>query len=218
MKSKIRVVITDDQALFREGLHTLLTTQDDIDVVAEAANGQEAVKLCREHHANVVLMDLRMPIMDGVAATREISKTNQTCRVIILTTFNDDEYIFDGLKAGAVGYLLKDASAEELFGAIRVVANGQLFLQPTIATRVVAELNRLSSKSLDADYELIVALSERELEILRLIAVGASNKEIAAHLYIVEGTVKNHITSILGKLGVSDRTQAALLARERKLI
>lgn len=214
----IRIVITDDQALFREGLHTLLDTQEDIEVVAEAANGEEAVDSCKLHQADVVLMDLRMPGMDGVAATREIRQSAPDCKVIILTTFNDDDYIFDGLRAGAAGYLLKDTSAEELFNAIRVVADGQSFLQPTIATRVVAELNRLSAPASIFQDSQIEALSEREIEILRLIASGASNKEIAAALYIVEGTVKNHITNILGKMGVSDRTQAALKAREQKII
>ncbi|MCL6613605.1 MAG: response regulator transcription factor [Firmicutes bacterium] len=214
----IRIVIADDQALFREGLYTLLSTQADLSVVGEAGNGREALELVREHRADVVLMDLRMPVLDGVAATRELARIDPNCRVIILTTFDDDEYIFEGLRAGACGYLLKDTSAEELFSAIRVVAKGESFLQPAVATKVVAELNRLTSRAVPGESELLDSLSRRELEILRLVAAGASNKEIAAALFITEGTVKNHITNILDKLGVSDRTQAAVKAKELRLV
>lgn len=163
-------------------------------------------------------MDLRMPVLDGVAATSRLMAMGLNCRVIVLTTFNDDEYIFDGLRAGASGYLLKDTSADELIAAIRVVAKGESFLQPTITSRVVAELNRLGGRMPAQPSPLPEPLSERELEILRLVAAGASNKEIAASLFIVEGTVKNHLTNILGKLGVADRTQAALKAKELRLI
>lgn len=215
---KIRVMLVDDQLLFREGLHTLLSTQDDLVVVGEAGNGEEALNMAKEIRPDVVLMDLRMPVLDGVAATRQLMTMGLNCRVIVLTTFNDDEYIFEGLRAGASGYLLKDTSADELIAAIRVVANGQSFLQPAITAKVVAEFNRLAVQPPMAAANLTEPLSERELEILRLVAGGASNKEIAAALYIVEGTVKNHLTNILGKLGVADRTQAALKAKELRLI
>ncbi|MGQ9780200.1 MAG: response regulator [Bacillota bacterium] len=214
----IRIVIADDQVLFREGLYTLLSTQADLSVVGEAGNGREVLELVRKHQVDVVLMDLRMPVLDGVAATRELARIDPNCRVIILTTFDDDEYIFEGLRAGACGYLLKDASAEELFSAIRVVAKGESFLQPAVATKVVAELNRLTRRAVPGESELLDSLSRRELEILRLVASGASNKEIAAALFITEGTVKNHITNILAKLGVSDRTQAAVKAKELGII
>lgn len=214
----IRIVIADDQALFREGLSTLLSTQADLSVVGEAGNGREVLELVRKHQVDVVLMDLRMPVLDGVAATRELARIDPNCRVIILTTFDDDEYIFEGLRAGACGYLLKDTSAEELFSAIRVVAKGESFLQPAVATKVVAEFNRLTSRAVPGESELLDSLSRRELEILRLVAAGASNKEIAAALFITEGTVKNHITNILAKLGVSDRTQAAVKAKELRLV
>ena len=214
----IRIVIADDQALFREGLHTLLSTQADLSVVGEAGNGREVLELVRKHQADVVLMDLRMPVLDGVAATRELARIDPNCRVIILTTFDDDEYIFEGLRAGACGYLLKDTSAEELFSAIRVVAKGGSFLQPAVTTKVLAELNRLTSRAVPGESELPDSLSRRELEILRLVASGASNKEIASALFITEGTVKNHITNILDKLGVSDRTQAAVKAKELGIV
>lgn len=215
---KIRVMIVDDQSLFREGLHTLLSVLEDLEVVGEAGNGQEALSLAAECRPDVVLMDLRMPVLDGVAATRRLIESGLGCKVIILTTFNDDEYIFDGLRAGASGYLLKDTSANELTGAIRIVARGESFLQPAITAKVVAEFSRLAGQQTISTTTLSESLSERELEILRLVAEGASNKEIASALFIVEGTVKNHLTNILGKLGVSDRTQAAVKAKELRLI
>jgi DNA-binding NarL/FixJ family response regulator len=210
-KSAICILLVDDQRLFREGLHTLLSAQSDLQVVGEAANGMEALRLAGTLHPQVVLMDLRMPVMDGVTATRALREAEPNCRVIILTTFDDDEYVFEGLRAGAVGYLLKDAPSEKLIEAIRAAARGESFLQPSVAAKVVAEFARLSRPPSPA---LSEPLSNRELEILRLIATGANNREIAAALVIAEGTVKNHITNILGKLGVSDRTQAALKAKE----
>ena len=211
----IRVLVADDQALFREALRTLLSVQPDIEVVGEAADGEEAVCLARELEPAVVLMDLQMPVLDGVAATRSVPPA---CRVIILTTFDDDEYVFEGLRAGAVGYLLKDAPSEKLVEAIKAAARGESFLQPSVAAKVVAEFARMADRSPVRTQPLIEPLSDRELEILQRIASGASNKEIAARLSIAEGTVKNHITNILGKLGVRDRTQAALKARELRLI
>ncbi|SRR6266446_4814249 len=213
----IKILLVDDQPLFREGLRTLLSVHADFEVVGEAGNGEEAVRLARILLPSVVLMDLQMPLLDGVAATRRLQQELPGCRVIVLTTFDDDEKVFDGLRAGAIGYLLKDASSEKLSEAIRSAARGESFLQPSVAAKVVAEFARLSKRSVISD-TTIEQLSTRELEILCLIAGGASNREIAGALYLAEGTVKNHVTNILGKLGVRDRMQAALKARECGLI
>lgn len=214
---RIRILLVDDQAMFREGLHTLLATQPDLEVVGEASNGEEALRLCATCQPDVVLMDLRMPVLDGVAATRRLRALHPEARVLVLTTFDDDEDIFEGLRAGAVGYLLKDASSAKLFEAVRAASRGESFLQPSVAARVVAEFARLAEHAPRADAP-VEALSERELGVLRLVAQGASNKEIAAALFLAEGTVKNHLTNILTKLDVRDRTQAALKARELGLL
>ena len=214
----IKILLVDDQPLFREGLSTLLSVHPDFEVVGEAANGAEAIRLARSLLPLVVLMDLQMPVLDGVGATRRLHEEQPNCRVIVLTTFDDDELVFDGLRAGAVGYLLKDAPSEKLAEAIRVAARGETFLQPSVAAKVVAEFARLSRKTVTAANSVIEPLSEREIEILRLIAQGASNREIAGTLFLAEGTVKNHVTSILGKLEARDRTQAALKARDCGLI
>lgn len=214
----IKILLVDDQPLFREGLRTLLSVQADFEVVGEAGNGEEAIRLARLLLPSVVLMDLQMPVLDGVAATRRLSAEQPVCRIIVLTTFDDDEMVFDGLRAGAVGYLLKDAPSEKLAEAIRVAARGETFLQPSVAAKVVAEFARLSRKTARIQNSLIEQLSERELEILRLIAQGASNREIAGALFLAEGTIKNHVTNILGKLEVRDRTQAALKAKDAGLI
>jgi DNA-binding NarL/FixJ family response regulator len=215
---KIKVLLADDQPLFREGLRVLLSAQPDLEVSGEASNGQEAVRLAASLRPAVVLMDVRMPVLDGVAATRRLHTEQPDCRVIMLTTFDDGEYVFEGLRAGAIGYLLKDATSEKLVEAIRAAARGESFLQPSVAAKVVAEFARLSDRISQHDQPLPDPLSEREMEILRLVAAGASNREIAATLFIAEGTVKNHLTSILGKLDARDRTQAALKAKELGLI
>lgn len=209
----IRILLADDQSLFREALRMLINSQPDLEVVGEAADGAEAIKLAESLRPNVVLMDLQMPVMNGVAATRHLHAEQPDCRVIALTTFDGDEYVFDCLRAGAVGYLLKDAPSENLFAAIRAAARGESFLQPSVTTRVLAEFTRLSDQPA-ASAKLIEPLSDREEEILRLIAKGSTNREIAEALFITEGTVKNHVTNILSKLDVRDRTQAALKARE----
>jgi DNA-binding NarL/FixJ family response regulator len=215
----IRVLLVDDQALFREGLETLLSVHKDIQVVGQACNGQEAVEVATKVRPDVVLMDVRMPVLDGVAATRRLKEAVPQCRVIVLTTFDDDEYVFDALRTGAAGYLLKDVASERLVEAIRATARGESILEPSVAAKVIAEFTRVSSLVPAAQMEqLVEPLSERELEILALIARGGSNKEIAGQLFIAEGTVKNHVTHILGKLGVRDRTQAALKARELGLL
>lgn len=214
----IRILLVDDQPLFREGLRTLLTVQTDFEVVGEAGNGEEAVRLACALRPAVVLMDLQMPVMDGVAATRRLREQQPDCRVIVLTTFDDDENVFDGLRAGAVGYLLKDAPSEKIGEAIRLAARGESFLQPSVARKVVAEFARLAGKHPSRQESLVEPLSQREREILCCIVNGASNREIAVKLFLAEGTVKNHVTSILGKLGVRDRTQAAIKAKEANLI
>jgi DNA-binding NarL/FixJ family response regulator len=218
----IKILVVDDQPLFREGLRTMLSVHADFDVVGEAGNGEEAIRLVYSLQPSVVLMDLQMPVLDGVAATRRLHDEQPACRVIVLTTFDDDEMVFDGLRAGAVGYLLKDAPSDKLAEAIRVAARGETFLQPSVAAKVVAEFARLSRKAIETPHSvsqsLIEPLSERELEILRLIAQGASNREIADALFLAEGTVKNHVTNILGKLEVRDRTQAAVKAKDSGLI
>lgn len=214
----IKILLVDDQPLFREGLRTLLSVHHDLEVVGEAANGEAALRLARSLLPTVVLMDLQMPVLDGVAATRRLHEELPNVRVIVLTTFDDDELVFDGLRAGAVGYLLKDAPSDKLAEAIHVAARGETFLQPSVAARVVAEFARLTRKTAGTPDSTTEALSERELEILRLIGQGASNREIASTLFLAEGTIKNHVTNILGKLEVRDRTQAALKAKDSGLI
>jgi DNA-binding NarL/FixJ family response regulator len=212
----IRVLLVDDQALFREALGTLLNAQSSITVIGEAANGEEALQVAGQTQPDVILMDLLMPGLDGVAATRELIARGVTAKVIALTTFDDDEYVFEALRAGAVGYLLKDVSAQKLVEAIHAAANGQSFLQPSIAAKLVAEFARQSAPP--KVQPLIEPLTPRELETLRLMVNGYSNKEIAASLVVTEGTVKNHVTAILGKLGVRDRTQAVLKAKALRLV
>jgi DNA-binding NarL/FixJ family response regulator len=216
---KIRILLVDDQSLFREGLHTLLSIHDDLEVVGEAENGQIALEKAKALKPDVVLMDVRMPVLDGVAATRQLQSQAPDVRVIMLTTFDDDEYVFEGLRAGAVGYLLKDVPSQKLVEAIHAAYRGDSFLQPSVAAKVVAEFTRMTERTaVSSRPSLIEPLSNRELEILQLVATGASNREIADSLFIAEGTVKNHITNILGKLSVRDRTQAALKARDLGLI
>jgi DNA-binding NarL/FixJ family response regulator len=214
----IRILLVDDQALFRESLHAFLSLQPEFQVVGEAVNGEQALRQVGTLKPDVILMDVRMPVMDGVEATLHLHKSHPTCRVIMLTTFDDDEYVFEALRNGAVGYLLKDISADKLFEAIRAAARGESFLQPSIAAKVVEEFARMSRYTPESTKYLLEKLSPRELEILRLIAQGSSNREIATRLFISEGTVKNHVTEILGKLGVTDRTQAALKARDLGLL
>jgi DNA-binding NarL/FixJ family response regulator len=214
----IRILLCDDQPLFRKGLRILLALQPDFEVVDEAANGAEAVELAIRHRPTVALMDLRMPVLDGIAATRRVRAELPDCQVIALTTFDDDENVFEGLRAGAIGYLLKDVPPERLFEAIRLSARGESFIQPSVARKVVTEFARISEKPAQARKRELELLSEREREVLQLITHGASNKEIATRLFIAPGTVKNHITNILSKLGVRDRTQAALKGRDLNLI
>jgi DNA-binding NarL/FixJ family response regulator len=218
-EQQVRILLVDDQALFRAGLRTLLSVQPGFEVVGEAANGEEALRQAQELCPDVVLMDLRMPVLDGVAATHRLCAMRPDCRVIVLTTFDDDEYIYEGLHAGALGYMLKDAAPEALFAAIRAAARGESVLQPSVAAKVVAQFTRMAERPPSPLSEsLVEPLSDREREVLEHIALGETNKEIAAALYIAEGTVKNHVTNILGKLSVRDRTQAVLKAKEMELI
>ncbi|MFN2223787.1 MAG: response regulator [Candidatus Promineifilaceae bacterium] len=211
----IRLLLVDDQALFREGLRILLSVHGDLEVAGEAANGKEAVELTAELKPDVILMDLRMPVLDGVEATRLVRQEHPQTAVIVLTTFDDDENVFEALRAGAAGYLLKDVSSEKLVEAIRAAAQGESFLQPSVAAKVIAEFTRISVQPIRPEAQpLLEPLSERELEILAIMATGATNREIAGQLYIAEGTVKNHVTNILGKLDARDRTQAVIKAQE----
>ena len=218
MPAKIRLLIVDDQTMFRQGMRMLLSSQPDFEIVGEAADGEDALAKAAQLKPQVVLMDLRMPVLDGAAATRRLRAAHPEMRVIVLTTFDEDEAIFDGLRSGATGYRLKDAPTDKLYEAIRAAARGESFLQPSVAARVVAEFARLSEQAPAGNQALAEPLSQRELEILRLLANGATNKEIAAQLVLAEGTVKNHVTNILTKLGVTDRTRAALRARELGLL
>uniref|UniRef100_A0A7C4KKM6 Response regulator transcription factor n=1 Tax=Anaerolinea thermolimosa TaxID=229919 RepID=A0A7C4KKM6_9CHLR len=214
----IKILVVDDQALFREGLRTLLSVYDDFDVVGEAANGEEALRLAIQLHPDVVLMDLRMPVLDGVRATNLLKESLPSCKVIVLTTFDDDELVFDGLRAGAIGYLLKDVSSNKLVEAIRSASRGEYFLLPAITAKVIAEFSKIPRSTPNRASEMADALSPREMEILLLVASGDSNKEIAEKLVISEGTVKNHLSSILSKLNARDRLQAVIRARELGLI
>ncbi|NET00913.1 MAG: response regulator transcription factor [Sphaerospermopsis sp. SIO1G1] len=208
----ITILLVDDQNLIRQGLRALLELESDLEIVAEAENGEIAIELVAELQPNVVLMDIRMPIMDGVAATKEINSRFPNTKVLVLTTFDDDEYVKAALNNGAMGYLLKDTPSEELAAAIRVVDKGYSQLGPGIVDKL---LNPFTSNTTNEASSLPPGLSEltpREKEVLQLIATGASNREIAQTLYISEGTVKNHVTNILNRLELRDRTQAAILA------
>ena len=206
----VRVLLADDQALFREALRTLLEVQPGIEVVGEAGDGDEAVRRSSELHPDVVLMDLRMPVLDGIAATARLHAEQPDVRVIALTTFDDDEDVFAALRAGAVGYLLKDVTSTRLVEALDAASRGESVLQPSVAAKVVARVAGLPPDAPSTDHPL----SDREVEVVRLLAAGCSNREIAAALFLAEGTVKNLVTSVLSKLQVRDRTQAAIRARD----
>ena len=214
MTESIRVLLVDDQRLMRDGLRTLLELEPDLTVIGEGGNGQEALAAYAELQPDVVLMDVRMPGMDGVEATRQICARWPTARVIILTTFDEDEYVFEGLRAGALGYLLKAISGAELATAIRSVAAGGALIDPALTRKVVAEFARRTQPARPLDAGLAEPLSTRELDILKLLAQGHTNRAISQQLFLAEGTVKNYVTVLLQKIGARDRTQAALRARE----
>ncbi|MBU1880142.1 MAG: response regulator transcription factor [Chloroflexi bacterium] len=214
MAEPIRILLVDDQKLMREGIRILLEMEPDLVVVGEAGDGQAALAAYEDLQPDVVLMDIRMPGMDGVEATWRLRERWPGGRVVILTTFDDDEYVFEGLRAGALGYLLKDVSGQELAEAVRTVAGGGALIEPSVARKVLAEFARLIPPSRPPEQGLPEPLSEREREVLRLLAQGLSNREIGQRLGLAEGTVKNYVSNILDKLGVRDRTQAAVRARE----
>ena len=212
-----RLVIVDDQEVVRAAFGALLATQADFDVVGTAADGAQAVRLCAEAHPDVVLMDVRMPVMDGIEATRRIVAAEPRPSVLVLTTFDLDEHVYDALEAGASGFLLKDVTAERLFDAVRVVAGGDALLAPGVTRRLVAEFARLRTR-LAAPSSTLEALTRREREVLLLLADGLSNTEIAARLVVGEETVKTHVSRVLAKLGLRDRTQAVVFAYESGLV
>jgi DNA-binding NarL/FixJ family response regulator len=215
MTEPVRVLLVDDQALFREALSTLLEVRPEIEVVGEAGDGAEALRQAASTRPDVVLMDLRMPVLDGIAATRRLRTEQPDVKVLALTTFDGDEEVFAALRAGAVGYLLKDVSGERLVEAVLAAARGESVLQPSVAAKLVARVATLPEPAVSAP---VNPLSERELEVLRHLAEGRSNREIARALFLTEGTVKNHVTNVLSKLGVRDRTQAALQAHRLGLL
>ena len=214
----IRVLLVDDQTLFREGLSTLLSAQPDIDVVGEATNGEEALRLAASLRPQVVLMDLRMPVLDGIQATRRLRTAQPDCRVIVLTTFDDDADVFEGLRAGAVGYLLKDVSIEQVLEAIRAAARSQAFLEPAIAAKVVAEFARLTTQPGTSMQPLAEPLTERELEILRLLTTDLSTREMAEQLVVSINTIKTQIKNIYAKLNAHSREEALVKARALNLL
>jgi DNA-binding NarL/FixJ family response regulator len=211
----IRVLVADDQSMVRAGFRMLLSGELDIEVVAEAGNGLEAVDLAARHRPTVVLMDIRMPELDGLEATRRILAADAQARVLILTTFDLDEYVYEALRAGASGFVLKDDPPEQLIAAIRVVAGGDALLSPAITNRVIKQFTRVPHAAPPRELD---DLTERELDVFRLVARGLSNAEIGRELYIGDTTVKTHITHILRKLGLRDRVQAVVLAYQTGLL
>ncbi|MFG2573304.1 response regulator [Streptomyces sp. NPDC048481] len=216
----IRVLVADDQMMVREGFSVLLNAMPDIEVVGEAVNGREAVDRVRELAPDVVLMDIRMPELNGIEATREIVAADGSAKVLVLTTFDLDEYVYQALRAGASGFLLKDASARQLADGVRVVASGEALLAPSVTRRLITEFSKLSdTPRLSATAQAAYGdLTERETEVLVLIAQGLSNAEIAGRLVVAESTIKTHVSRILVKLGLRDRTQAAVFAYEARLV
>ncbi|WP_372350436.1 response regulator [Streptomyces sp. KL116D] len=213
-----RIVVADDQDVVRAGFSALLATQPDFTVTGSAASGAEAIRVCRESRPDLVLMDVRMPGMDGIEATRRLTREATAPRVVMLTTFDLDEYVYDALAAGASGFLLKDMPAERLFEAVRVVAAGEALLAPTVTRRLIAEFTLLRPRALPEQARRIDALTPREREVLRLIAEGLSNQEIARRLVVGAETVKTHVSRVLTKLGVRDRAQAVVAAYESGLV
>lgn len=212
---KIRVLIADDQSMVRAGFRMLLSGEEDIEVVAEARDGREAVEKAARFDPTVILMDIRMPELDGLEATRRIIAAEESARILILTTFGLDEYIYEALTAGASGFVLKDDPPEQLIAAVRTVAAGEALLSPTVTRRVIEQFARIPRPSPPKELDDLTA---RERDILRLIAGGLSNAEIGEQLYIGETTVKTHVTHILQKLGLRDRVQAVVLAHESGLL
>jgi DNA-binding NarL/FixJ family response regulator len=217
--SLIRIVVADDHQVVRTGFAALLDTQPDFDVVGTATDGAEAVRVCGDLRPDVVLMDVRMPLMDGIEATRQLAKAGAGGpHILILTTFDLDDYVYDALRAGASGFLLKDVTAEHLFDAVRIVAAGDALLAPTVTRRLISEFARLRPKPDTPVTAGLAALTARETQVLRLVAEGLSNPEIAARLVVTDETVKTHVSRVLAKLGLRDRTQAVVTAYESGLV
>lgn len=221
----VKVLVVDDQQLMRDGISSLLSIQEGIEVVGTAANGQEAIGAALALAPDVILMDVRMPVMNGITATEQIRRQLPACQVLMLTTFDDEEDIVRALSVGANGYLLKDIPAQDLGQAVRLAHRGIYQIEPSIAGKLVSVLNRQAGPVVPAplasfkeDVAAQFDLTEREMEVLRLIAIGSTNREIAGKLVVSEGTVKNHVSNILGRLGLRDRTQAAIFAREKNLL
>jgi DNA-binding NarL/FixJ family response regulator len=209
----IRLLIVDDQALVREGMATLLALEDELDIVGQASHGDEAFAKAEDLRPDVILMDIRMPVCDGVMATRKIHQRFPQIKIVVLTTFDDEEFVLQALQAGAAGYLLKDTPSEQVAAAVRTVYQGHTLLGPTVTPKVLQHLiSPKTQKQNKVDYQSL--LTVREIEVLKLLGQGKSNREIAETLHITEGTVKNHVTRILNQVGVRDRTQAALWAQE----
>jgi DNA-binding NarL/FixJ family response regulator len=213
----IRVVVADDQGMVRSGFSTLLNAQPDIEVIGEAVNGQDAIASAAELRPDVILMDVRMPVLDGLQATRQITAMDDHPRILVLTTFDLDDYVYEALRAGASGFLLKDASAGELAEAVRVVAAGDGLLAPGVTRRLIAEFARLGGPRSPAR-KSIKDLTDRETEVLGLVARGMANGEIASYLVVAEQTVKTHVSRVLTKLGLRDRAQAVVFAYESGLV
>ena len=210
----IRVLVADDQSLVRSGFRMLLDGEEDLEIVAEAANGVEAVEKAARYEPTIVLMDIRMPELDGLEATRRILAADADAKVLVLTTFDLDEYVYAALRAGASGFVLKDEPPEQLLAAIRIIAAGEALLSPAVTKRVITKFTQLPSKPPPPEVE---ELTERELDVFRLIARGLSNSEIGQELFISDTTVKTHMTHLLQKLGLRDRVQAVVLAHETGL-
>jgi DNA-binding NarL/FixJ family response regulator len=214
----IGIVVADDHEVVRAGFASMLGTQPDFDVLGTAGDGAEAVRTCRELRPDVVLMDIRMPGTDGIEATRQLTADQPGPRVLILTTFDLDEYVFDALRAGASGFLLKEVTASQLYEAVRVVAAGDALLAPGVTKRLISEFARFRAPAAAAAPSSLSALTPRETEVLRLVAGGLSNTEIADHLTVTEDTVKTHVSRLLAKLGLRDRVQAVVTAYESGLV
>ena len=216
--SEITILIVDDQRLVREGIKSLLNIQEGISVIGTATNGQEAVEEAFANHPDVILMDIRMPVLDGIEATQQIIKKLPDIKILMLTTFDDEEYIVKSLQAGASGYLLKDIPAEDLAQAVRLTYSGLFQFDPSVAGKLIGQLKNKETKKAEPNQEIASHLTQREMEVLKLIATGATNKEIAEILVISEGTVKNHVSNLLNQLGLRDRIQAAIFAHENQLV
>jgi DNA-binding NarL/FixJ family response regulator len=213
----IRIIVADDHQVVRTGFAALLDTQPDFTIVGTACDGAEAVRIGRELHPDIILMDVRMPIMGGIEATRQLAGSGGP-RILILTTFDLDEYVYDALCVGASGFLLKDVTAERLFDAVRVIAAGEALLAPSVTRRLIGEFAQQRPRPDAPSTAALTSLTPRETQVLRLVAEGLSNPEIAARLVVTEETVKTHVSRVLGKLGLRDRTQAVVTAYESGLV